>query len=156
MNNSEYIGISENRMTHIIAVARKCYELAKNEYKMSEENARKMFLMGFIHDFGYEFSESNTEHPGVAVDIISSFNKVEWDQMLFAISTHGNPQKFLGTTYQVILNEADLTIDHIGNTVTQEERCENIKERYGEDSEQYLNVLKMAAKIKNYKEKRNE
>ena len=56
----EYIGITSNRLEHSIAVARKCYTLAKTEYEMSEEEARKMFLMGFIHDMGYEFTDDST------------------------------------------------------------------------------------------------
>lgn len=67
--------------------------------------------------------------------------------MLFAILTHGKPQQYIGTVYQTILNEADLTIDHIGTEVTMEQRCNEIKDNYGEQSTQYLNAVKMKNRL---------
>jgi predicted hydrolase (HD superfamily) len=145
------IGITDNRMDHTIAVARKCYDLARQEYGMSEENSRKAFIMGFLHDIGYEFATEASAHPDIAVDILTSFTSIEWDQMIFAIMTHGKPQKFLGTTYQAILNEADLTVNSKGEPVSMEERCEGIKARYGQESIQYCNSVKMIEKIRDFK-----
>ena len=150
----DVIGITDNRMDHTIAVARKCYDLARKEYGMSEENARKAFLMGFLHDIGYEFAIEAPAHPNVAVDILTSFNNIEWDQMVFAIMTHGKPQRFLGTTYQAILNAADLTVNNKGEAVSMEERCEGIKVTYGQESPQYYNAIKMVDKLKDFKTKK--
>lgn len=147
MEEKEYIGISDNRMQHIVAVARKCYKLAKTKHGMNETDAQKAFLMGFLHDIGYEFSEKSTEHPAKGIEMLSSFTNMEWGQMLFAILTHGKPQQYIGTVYQTILNEADLTIDHIGTEVTMEQRCNEIKDNYGEQSTQYLNAVKMKNRL---------
>ena len=147
----DVIGITDNRMDHTIAVARKCYDLARKEYCMSEENARKAFLMGFLHDIGYEFVQEAPAHPDVAVDILTSFSNIEWDQMVFAIMTHGKPDRFLGTTYQAILNEADLTVNNKGEAVSMKERCESIKATYGHESPQYYNSVKMVDKLKEFK-----
>ena len=81
MSESKYIGISEHRLDHTIAVARKCYDLAKNEYDMSEMDARKMFLMGFLHDMGYEFSENTEEHPGIVSDILNSLSEQDFPEV---------------------------------------------------------------------------
>ena len=72
--------------------------------------------------------------------------------MMFAILTHGKPARFTGTTYQAILNEADLTIDHKGNEVTMKERCDSVAERYGADSQAHSNMVKMSQKIIEFKE----
>lgn len=151
---NDTIGITQNRLDHTIAVARKCYDLAKTEYGMSEEDARKVFLMGFLHDVGYEFSTTCPEHPMVVAEIINSFNPIEWDQMVFAIMTHGKPDRFLGTTYQAILNEADLTTSSKGEAVSMEERCSGVKSNYGEESCQYHNAQQMAALLQEFKQKR--
>ena len=150
----DVIGITDNRLDHTIAVARKCYDLARKEYGMSEENARKAFLMGFLHDIGYEFVQEAPAHPDVAVDILTSFSNIEWDQMVFAIMTHGKPNRFLGTTYQAILNEADLTTSSKGEVVSMEERCVGVKSNYGEESCQYRNAQKMAELLQEFKQKR--
>ena len=149
----EFIGISDDKIAHSLAVARKCYTLAKEEYELTETNARKAFLLGLIHDFGYEFSTESADHPSVAVNVLASLNKTDMDQMMFAILTHGRPARFTGTTYQAILNEADLTTDHKGNDVTMKERCDSIAERYGQDSQEYHNSVKMGQKIVEFKEK---
>ena len=148
----EFIGISEDKIAHSLAVARKCYQIAKEEYELTETNARKVFLLGLIHDFGYEFSVEPEDHPSVAVNILASLNKVDIDQMMFAILTHGKPARFIGTTYQAILNEADLTVDHKGNEVTMKERCDSVAERYGVDSQAHSNMVKMSQKIIEFKE----
>ena len=151
----DYIGITSNRLEHSIGVARKCYELAKTEYEMSEEQARKMFLMGFIHDMGYEFTEDSTQHPNVMGSIMDSVSIKDWHEILFAIQTHGKPQKFIGTPEQAILNEADLTVNHTGDSVSFEERCENIRHRYGNQSHQYHNSLQMVEALRDYKARTN-
>ena len=74
--------------------------------------------------------------------------------MVFAIMTHGKPQRFLGTTYQAILNEADLTVNNKGEAVSMEERCEGIKATYGQESPQYYNAIKMVDKLKDFKTKK--
>ena len=149
----EFIGISDDKILHSLNVARKCYQLAKEEYELTETNARKAFLLGLIHDFGYEFSQEAEDHPSVAVNVLASLNKNDIDQMMFAILTHGKPARFSGTIYQVILNEADLTVDHMGNNVTMKERCDAISEHYGQDSQEYHNSVKMGQKIIESKEK---
>lgn len=151
----EYIGITSNRLEHSIAVARKCYMLAKTEYEMSEEEARKMFLMGFIHDMGYEFANNSTQHPNVMGNILDSMSSKDWHEILFAIQTHGKPQKFIGTPEQAILNEADLTVNHTGETVSFEERCASVRKCYGENSHQYYNSTQMVEALKDYKARNN-
>ena len=49
-----YVGISNDRMKHILGVARQCYKLAKEKYKLSEDDSRKAFMLGYLHDVGYE------------------------------------------------------------------------------------------------------
>ena len=43
-----YIGISENRLHHILGVARKAYKIAKDMGK-DENFCRKCFMLGWIH-----------------------------------------------------------------------------------------------------------
>ena len=57
----KYIGISDNRLRHSIGVARKAYQIAKDMGK-DEDFCRKMFMLGYIHDIGYEFSKTQSEH----------------------------------------------------------------------------------------------
>ena len=65
----KYIGISEDRLHHIIGVARKAYQLAKS-MDCDEDFARKMFMVGWVHDVGYEFSKEQAEHPGISSEML--------------------------------------------------------------------------------------
>lgn len=149
--DGQYIGISEHRIKHMIGVARKCYQLAKEKYNMSEEDARKYFVMGILHDIGYEFTDERSEHPFVGADILDSFTIQDITNINNAIRHHGKCLQYEYTKADYILNEADLTIDSKGNKVSMEQRCNDIKERYGEDSRQYKNAKEMKRILENDK-----
>ena len=136
-----YIGISENRLHHILGVARKAYSLAKN-MGYDEDFARRMFMLGWIHDVGYEFSTKPTEHPDVSAkmylelfdDIIANDAKNTTYQ---TIKNHGRYTDNETIEWK-ILNMADIQIDFDGKEVDVMTRLENIKDRYGEHSDEYL------------------
>ncbi len=56
------IMMTTNRMQHSLAVARKMkktVEDAGNRYPCTSEEA---FLLGYLHDIGYEFADTQKEH----------------------------------------------------------------------------------------------
>lgn len=53
------IGIDENRINHMLEVGRMCYELARDIFDLPKEEAEQMFVMGILHDIGYEFLTSS-------------------------------------------------------------------------------------------------
>lgn len=127
-------GLKENRLRYIVGVARKCYSLAL-ERGHDEDFAKKMFMIGYLHDVGYEFTERNYGHPeesaslakliGCSTDVVQTIEK------------HGKYGNTNDEEY-VILNTADMLIDKDGNEVDVYERLEDIKKRYGEWSDTYL------------------
>ena len=50
MNKSQYIGITENRVKHMLSVARKCYQLAKEKYNMSDEICKAVMSHTIAND----------------------------------------------------------------------------------------------------------
>ena len=141
--------ISENKMKHSIEVARECREIAR-QLKKSEYVQDACFIMGFLHDVGYEKVDENniTEHPEKGYEMLLSFNA---SSLLYidVIKNHGT--KYTGlNVFDYVLNKADLTINYLGDKVSEEERLEGIKQRYGEDSSHYNNALKMYQAVKDY------
>ena len=136
------VGISNDRMLHILSVARQSYQIAKNKYHLNEEDCKKAFVIGFLHDIGYEFSEYNLEHPEKGRELILETLGVDLPE----IQEHGNPDTEQ-TLFLSILNEADLTVDSKGNIVSVEERLNDIKSRYSEDALEYLKPLHLAQKL---------
>lgn len=132
-----YIGISEDRLHHIIGVARKAYSLSK-EMGYNEEFCRRMFMLGYLHDVGYEFSKEQKEHPDVSADLLASvFGSIipgAKDGIAYdAIKNHGKYTDKKTLEWK-ILNMADMLIDSKGNEVDVTARLDDIKDRYGEYS----------------------
>ena len=143
---SEFIGISENKLHHILGVARECYRIAKGK-GYDEEFCRRMWMIGWNHDVGYEFSEKQSEHPYIGEEMLKLINVTNGNasssKVLHSIRQHGLYTKTKSTEW-IILSTADMTIDSKGNKVDVTQRLQDIKERYGENSNQYLAACDVA------------
>ena len=146
-----YIGISENRLRHILGVSRKAYKIAK-KMGYDEDFCRRCFMLGWLHDVGYEFSETQSEHPGVSAKMMLCItpedNASSDSRRLFykAIKEHGQYTSEMTVEYK-ILNMADMLVDSMGNEVTASQRLNDIRDRYGEYSDQYLTACDICYRI---------
>lgn len=123
----EYIGISEDRLHHMIGVARKAYSIAE-EMGYDEEFCREMFMLGWIHDVGYEFSEDQTDHPKISGEMLESIGAS--DEAVNAVKRHGSYPDDKNDIRWKILDMADMLIDSKGREVTVSERLLDIRKRY--------------------------
>ena len=143
-----YIGISEDRLHHILGVARKAYKIAK-DMGHDEDFCRRCFMLGWIHDVGYEFAENQSEHPDISAKMLLLINEDTIASDLKkpfykAIKEHGKYPSGITEEHSEmteeyrILNMADMQVDNQGNKVSVSQRLDDIKNRYGEHSNQYL------------------
>lgn len=140
---SKKFGISDDRLKHMLGVARKSYEIAKNEYNLDEEKARQLFLLGFIHDIGYEFTEDPVKHPSEGFKILDSLIKDNFKDFNQAMLRHGNPDSLRKENiFDIILNKADMHVDYDGQDVSVKKRLDNVIMRFGKDSKQYKDSVK--------------
>lgn len=123
--------IDENRLSHSLAVARKMVEIGK-KYNLNEEQLQELFTLGYNHDIGYEFG-NNESHRIIGGSILKASNFNYWQEVYY----HGEITSEYHSMYLDILNQADMQIDKYGNDVGYEKRLEDIKERYGADSNIY-------------------
>lgn len=140
------MAISENKLLHIIGVARECERLAK-EAGLTEREQTACFVMGFLHDIGYERTtpDNATEHPYIGADMITDF--LETDGIVETIRAHGHKFENL-SIYDRILNQADLTTDFRGNHVTIDERLDSIAFKYGKANKHYITAVKQTNTIR--------
>lgn len=163
--------IVKERVDHIVWVARRCAELAK-ERGYDKSAQQQAFLMGWNHDIGYEYSigeehagegaamiqaslgyMSEKEYPG-AVNAIRTLNFVYWRE----IKVHGypkdHPNRIIdGKPYESemldILNIADITTMQGGQYCTAQERLDDLIRRgYLPESEKYRNMLQLCKELK--------
>ena len=126
-----------DRLKHSYAVANKMVELGK-EKGLNNEGLEDLFLLGYVHDIGYQFGD-NANHNTVGGNILKENNYKYWKEVYY----HGISNSEYESLYLDILNTADMMIDKYGNDVGFDKRLEDIKNRYGEDSIQYNNCVKI-------------
>ena len=130
--------ISKERIAHMHGVAEYMYEHSE---EFGCENKDEMYLLGLIHDIGYLYG-SKEEHEQKGAELIgidSYYGKF--------IQSHGlTPQEYMDCNCcfaseipneLVLLWTADMSVDMSGEDVGFQKRLEDIKNRYGLDSEPY-------------------
>lgn len=133
------LGISENKLKHSIAVARFMRKAAEDA-GWSKQKCEEMFVLGLLHDIGYEFSEQQSEHAGIGGELLQKQGYRYWQE----IAHHGNPHTEYSSIELDLLNTADLQVDAKGNVVGVRARLEDIASRYGRDSRQYTEAKALA------------
>lgn len=137
------MNIDSDRLKHSLAVARKMVEIGKNK-KLIEKELQELFVLGYNHDIGYEFADNNLDHGIVGGEILKESNYKYWQEIYY----HGNPSVKYESLYLTILNQADMQIDKYGNDVGYEKRLEDIKNRYGKKSIEYINARTIIEKLR--------
>lgn len=132
-----------DRLKHSISVARKMVEIGK-AYNLTDNELQELFVLGYNHDIGYEFSNNGINHNIIGGTILKNSGYKHWKEIYY----HGNINDEYKSLYLTILNQADMQVDKYGNDVGYEERLEDIKNRYGEKSIVYINAEELIKKLK--------
>lgn len=132
--------INENRLNHIIGVAR----LMKEKAKILGLDEQEMFLLGMMHDVAYEFDES-AEHNRTGGNLLKSQNYKYYNEVYY----HGDINADYKSLELDLLNFCDMHVDGKGNVVSFEERLEDIKARRGEDSFAATKCAEMMRRLEN-------
>ena len=135
--------ITESRWQHILGVARKTKQLALKLKPENTQYAEDMFILGIMHDLGYEFTESNNTHASTAGEILKRSGYQYWQE----ISLHGNETINNMSDELFILNSADMMTGPNGQDFTFDERLEEIASRFGNDSTVYKNCALIVQKL---------
>ena len=134
--------MDNDRLKHSYAVANKMVELGKDK-NLLDEQLQELFLLGYLHDIGYQFG-TNENHNMIGGNLLRNSNYKYWKEVYY----HGIPNSEYKALYLDILNTADMMIDKYGNDVGFDKRLDDIKNRYGEDSIQYINCVKIINELR--------
>ena len=139
--------ISESRWQHILGVARKAKILADKLKPNNVQYAEDMFLLGIMHDLGYEFMESNASHAYVGGEILKRNNYQFWSE----VSLHGDETVKNMSDELFILNCADMSTGPNGEDFTFDERLKEIAQRFGKDADAYKKCVVEVEKLRSDK-----
>ena len=134
--------MDEDRLRHMYAVAKKMIEIGK-EYNLTDIELQDLFLLGLNHDIGYEYG-NNLDHAHIGGGILKRNNYKYWKEVYY----HGDIYSNYSSLFLKILNNADMQIDKYGNDVGYDKRLDDIKNRYGEESDTYNNAKVLIEKCK--------
>lgn len=138
--------ISENKMKHSIAVARYMQKYAQ-ERLLSEELAEELFILGYLHDIGEEFTPVKTDHNKVGGLLLKNQKYKYWKEVYY----HGEVQDEYTSVALQVLNLAELCISSDGSFVGIDQRLAMLKEKFGENSAEYVNTCALAKMIREKK-----
>lgn len=136
--------MSENKLKHSIVVARMCQKLAKEKYSLSDDYSKSCWVMGYLHDIGYEFIDESElfNHSFASGKAVSgAFCMFENSEFLNAIIMH-DKYKEMPSYALLIMWEADLRVNKEGKVVSIKERMEDICKRY-DDRDLYHHEIKI-------------
>lgn len=136
--------LTRYRMQHQLAVAHRVVEMAQRRGGYSEEELQELFLMGYLHDVGYEFVEDSSQHASAGGEVLKRCGFKYWQE----IANHGIPECAYASPELDILNCADMHTSPVGEPISYEERLEGIQERYGAESSHYKNAAAVIQELK--------
>lgn len=136
--------ISESRWRHILGVARKAKILADKLKPNNVQYAEDMFLLGIMHDLGYEFIESNASHAAIGGEILKRSGYQYWQE----VTQHGDETVDDMTDELFILNCADMSTGPNGEDFTFDGRLKEIAQRFGKDADAYKKCVVEVEKLR--------
>lgn len=94
------IGMDDNRLRHCRGVGMKASELGRTLFGWSDEKCRDMFVMGYLHDVGYQFAQEQSEHEELGGALLRSLGFTYWAEIFH----HGNPDSTYRSEELLVLN----------------------------------------------------
>lgn len=132
--------ITINRLKHSKAVAIKMKELDTANPEKYPCDPNEMFVLGMLHDVGYEFSEKPEQHANRGGEILRTQGYKYWREVHY----HGISQDEYNSPELRLLNYADITTGPSGENMTVQERINDIAVRYGKGSFQEKEAIRLA------------
>lgn len=132
-----------NRYKHCYGVGKRMYAYAKYNLHWDERRCCEMFVLGNLHDIGYELDPDAFDHDWVLANILTGSYKYSNE-----IRYHSKYQTGYDSPELRLLYFGDMTVDGAGNWCTLEERLNDLSKRHGINSEVYKESYELAVYLR--------
>ena len=137
------MGTKELDLNHSVVVASVMFDIAL-ERTGDIEYAKQMHALGLLHDIGKTLElGKDGGHEVVGGLHMGKHGYKYWREIFW----HGTPNCVYRTKELDILNTADLCVMSNGSKVSPLDRIEDICERYGVFSQQYMNAMMLFGEL---------
>lgn len=100
------------------------------------ETAEDMFVLGILHDMGYEVEANPEGHAKRGGELLKRQGYIYWREVYH----HGDVYAAYSSEALDLLNFCDMSVNSNGEDVGTKDRLLEIFHRYGENSYQYKNA----------------
>lgn len=134
--------LPESVLKHSVGVAEFMAEYAENYLPNADPD--EYYIVGLLHDIGKihpnKVGKNNYKnHARIGGEMLKDLGFVKYKDIFH----HGHPEDGYFSQMWLVLNYADLSVDHNGKRVPVMNRLRSIKERYGEASEEFIHASEM-------------
>ena len=77
------MGLDKKRILHSLGVANKMKVIANELYPGNKEFIEDMFILGLLHDLGYEFAKTKLEHSEIGGTILKKNGYKYWKEVYY-------------------------------------------------------------------------
>ncbi len=131
---------TDSRLNHSMNVARRIKEIVQNNPDLFTCKPEEGFYLGIVHDIAYEFVEDPVLHEHKGGELLKELGFKYWREVYY----HGDPDTDYTSPELMLLNYADLITGPNGENLTIPERLNDIANRYGESSIQYIKAKRLS------------
>ncbi len=135
--------ITIDRLKHSLSVARKMRALAIEDPQKYPVDPNEAYVLGLVHDIGYDFSDEQKEHAHKGGELLEAQGYKYWKEVYY----HGVCQTEYDSVMLRLLNYVDMITGPTGEYVTIRERIEDIAQRYGKGSWQEEEAIKLTNRL---------
>ena len=135
--------ITIDRLKHSLSVARKMRSLAIEDPQRYPVDPNEAYVLGLVHDIGYDFSDEQKEHAHKGGELLEAQGYKYWKEVYY----HGVCQTEYDSVMLRLLNYVDMITGPTGEYVTIRERIEDIAQRYGMGSWQEEEAIKLTNRL---------
>lgn len=135
--------MTNDRLKHSFSVAKKMKEIVQEKTKIYNFSPDEAFILGILHDIGYEFCKRQEEHAHRGGEVLKEQGYKFWKEIYF----HGVPQEEYSSAELWLLNYVDMITSPNGEYISIQARIEDIEIRYGKDSLQVEEARKLATML---------
>ncbi len=137
------IKFPQNRYRHCYSVGKKMYAYAKYNLGWNEKLCCEMFVLGNLHDIGYELDPDAFDHDWILAAVLNGGY-----EYVNEIKYHSKFQREYDSPALRLLYFGDMTVDGEGNWCTFDERLADLRKRHGVQSEVYKESYQLAAYLR--------
>ena len=136
--NREWLADRRMRPSHRVGM--KLFVIVNHKPSLCRSSARDMYVLGLLHDIGYQFAVCNRDHARLDGEVLKEQGYKLWREVYW----HGRGQREYDSPELRLLNYCDMIVGPDGEAMSMRQRIDDLTRRYGSGSQEELDGIELA------------